>query len=84
MNKLSTSLVIGIRFQKIGKVYHFDASQYPDLKVGDFAVVVTSRGSQLGEIVKVLSQEEVREGGHWKAYEKLPRVRVYKFYPISK
>jgi len=49
-------LVVGIRFQKIGKIYHFDASNQADLQVGDFAVVDTSRGRQLGEVVQILSE----------------------------
>ena len=37
--------IVGIRFQKIGKVYHFDASKSrEDIRIGDFAVVETSRG----------------------------------------
>ena len=32
-------IVIGIRFQKVGKVYHFDASSCRDIQVGDFAVL---------------------------------------------
>jgi cell fate regulator YaaT (PSP1 superfamily) len=39
--------IVGIRFQKSGKVYHFDASESPDILVGDYAVVETSRGRQL-------------------------------------
>jgi cell fate regulator YaaT (PSP1 superfamily) len=49
-------IIVGIRFQKIGKIYHFDASNQVDLKVGDFAVVDTSRGRQLGEVVQILSE----------------------------
>jgi len=43
-------LVVGVRFRPIGKIYHFDASEYPDLKMGDFVVVGTSRGQQLGQV----------------------------------
>ncbi len=46
--------IVGIRFQKIGKIYYFNASTCPDLKVGDFAVVETSRGRQLGEVVQLV------------------------------
>lgn len=40
--------VVGLRFQPIGKVYHFDASNFRDVQLGDYVVVETSRGIQLG------------------------------------
>lgn len=58
--------VVGVRFQKIGKIYHFDASKEPDLKVGDHAVVETSRGYQLGEIVQIIENPQPPPGGRWK------------------
>ena len=42
--------VVGIRFKKAGKIYHFD----PDgLKIekGDFAIVETARGVEYGDVV---------------------------------
>ena len=47
--------VVGIRFQKTGKIYHFDASSATTIQVGDFAVVETSRGRQLGEVITLVS-----------------------------
>ncbi|MGB9669056.1 MAG: hypothetical protein ACPL0B_01595, partial [Anaerolineales bacterium] len=47
--------IVGIRFQKVGKVYHFDASSLSDIEVGDFAVVETSRGQQLGEVIAFIA-----------------------------
>jgi cell fate regulator YaaT (PSP1 superfamily) len=58
--------VVGIRFQKIGKVYHFDAAQSPEIKIGDFAVVETSRGQQLGEVVQILQDPPRPAEGSWK------------------
>ena len=49
----STPVVAGIRFHPAGKVYFFDASQEPDLEIGDYALVDTSRGRQLGEVACV-------------------------------
>lgn len=43
-------LVVGVRFQPVGKVYHFNASNHPDLCEGDFVVVTTSRGQQIGRV----------------------------------
>ncbi|MBN1148048.1 MAG: stage 0 sporulation protein [Anaerolineales bacterium] len=58
--------IVGIRFQKVGKVYHFDASKYPDLQLGDFAVVETSRGRQLGEVVEIVENPQPPPEGAWK------------------
>jgi cell fate regulator YaaT (PSP1 superfamily) len=45
--------VAGVRFQPTGKTYHFDATAHPDLKPGDFVLVETARGQQLGEVINV-------------------------------
>jgi len=47
------SNIIGVQFEEVGKIYYFDASRYPDLKVGDPVVVRTSRGLQLANISQV-------------------------------
>jgi cell fate regulator YaaT (PSP1 superfamily) len=39
-------------------VYHFDASNFADIRPGDFVVVETSRGTQLGEIVQFINTPE--------------------------
>jgi len=62
--------VVGIRFQKIGKIYHFDASGCPDLRVGDQAVVETSRGAQLGEVVQILEDPPHPPEGTWKSIQR--------------
>lgn len=65
MNK-TKPFVVGIRFQKVGKIYHFDARKFRDLRTGDYAVVETSRGKQLGEIVQVLDDPSKPPRGTWK------------------
>ncbi|MFC2054261.1 stage 0 sporulation family protein [Chloroflexota bacterium] len=60
------SYIVGIRFQKVGKIYHFDASDYRDLGVGDFAVVETSRGRQLGEVVTIIENPISLPDSTWK------------------
>lgn len=71
MVDLMAAIIVGIRFQKIGKIYHFDASNQADLRVGDFAVVDTSRGRQLGEVVQILSDASAPpNGGPWKAIQR--------------
>ncbi len=44
-------LVVGIRFNAAGKVYYFDPAGYKDLRVGEYAVVETSRGEEVGKVV---------------------------------
>jgi cell fate regulator YaaT (PSP1 superfamily) len=50
--------IVGLRFQSIGKLYHFDASNFKDVRPGDYVVVETSRGIQLGEIVQLIDNPE--------------------------
>jgi cell fate regulator YaaT (PSP1 superfamily) len=64
------AFVVGIRFQKIGKVYHFDASGHTDLRIGDQAVVETSRGAQLGEVVQILEDPPRPPEGSWKSIQR--------------
>lgn len=58
--------IVGIRFQKVGKLYHFDASRIPDLKPGDFAIVETSRGVQMGQVMGVVDDPPSPPHGSWK------------------
>lgn len=44
------SNITGIRFKRAGKIYYFEAGDIP-LKAGEFAVVKTSRGMELGVVV---------------------------------
>lgn len=43
-------IVVGIRFKKAGKIYHFDPGEL-DLKPGMKVVVETSRGTEVGTVV---------------------------------
>jgi cell fate regulator YaaT (PSP1 superfamily) len=60
------SHIIGIRFNQVGKVYHFDASRFQNIRAGDYAVVETSRGQQLGEVVQILAEPSKPIEGNWK------------------
>jgi cell fate regulator YaaT (PSP1 superfamily) len=62
-------LIVGIRFAQIGKVYHFDASSIPDIKIGDRVVVETSRGKQLGEVTILVEKASPPPDG-WKPVER--------------
>ncbi len=49
----SSPFIVGIRFYPVTKVYHFDATGHDDLRVGDFVIVETSRGRQMGQVVSI-------------------------------
>jgi cell fate regulator YaaT (PSP1 superfamily) len=40
-----------LRFQRVGKLYHFDATDFPELVASDQVIVDTARGRQMGEVV---------------------------------
>jgi cell fate regulator YaaT (PSP1 superfamily) len=67
--------VVGIRFQNIGKVYHFDASSCTDIQVGDFAIVDTSRGCQLGEVMQLVEDPSPPPEGTWKPIRRKANAR---------
>lgn len=50
--------VIGVRFHRVGKLYHFDYTEYPDLQPGDYVIVETTRGRQMGEVVNFNAVED--------------------------
>ena len=55
--------VVGIRFKKEGRVYYFDPSGI-ELGEGDYAVVKTNRGPEIGQVITAPTQvleEENRE-----------------------
>jgi len=62
--------IVGVRFQKIGKVYHFDASSLRGLKPGDFVVVETSRGRQLGQVILSIDRPRPPPEGGWKSIQR--------------
>ena len=43
------AIIIGVQFQKNGKLYYFDANGF-DMKPGDYVIVDTARGYDLGEV----------------------------------
>ena len=65
-----TKNIIGVRFTKVGKIYHFDSSSLPDLQKGEHVIVDTSRGKHLGEIVQVVTETPPKPEGGWKSVER--------------
>lgn len=64
-------IIVGVRFSKVGKIYHFDARKVEALRLGDVVVVETSRGWQLGEVVVVVDDPVAPPEGTWKALDRL-------------
>lgn len=58
--------IVGVRFNRIGKVYHFDATSLGGIQEGEHVIVDTVRGRHLGEVVQVLSEPSTRPDGGWK------------------
>jgi cell fate regulator YaaT (PSP1 superfamily) len=44
-------LVAGVRFTKVGKLYHFDYADFPQLQTNDYVIVETTRGRQMGQVM---------------------------------
>lgn len=59
------ALIVGIRFHKGGKTYHFDATKVPDIHMDDYVIVETSRGKQLGHVVSFLDDKD-KDDRNWK------------------
>lgn len=62
--------IIGVRFTRIGKIYHFDSSPLADIKTGEHVIVDTARGRHLGEVVQVLPEPPAQPDGGWKSVER--------------
>jgi cell fate regulator YaaT (PSP1 superfamily) len=67
--------IVGIRFQEIGKVYHFDASPIDGIRVGDWVIVDTSRGRQLGEVTQMVVDHDPSRDGSCKQIERRANPR---------
>lgn len=64
-----TAFVVGVRFQKLGKLYHFDYADFPQVRNGDYVIVETVRGQQIGQIMGFVEREENK-----RAYKPLLRA----------
>jgi len=52
--------VISVSFTKVGKLYHFDFFDFPDLNVGDYVIVETKTlGLQMGEVKSFKHKDEL-------------------------
>jgi cell fate regulator YaaT (PSP1 superfamily) len=57
-NSKPEALIASVRFQPTGKLYDFDAGTCQGVQPGDFVLVETARGEQLGEVVSVRPARE--------------------------
>jgi cell fate regulator YaaT (PSP1 superfamily) len=57
------SPVVSVRFHTTGKLYHFDVSGYPHLETGDYVIVETTRGRQIGQIVELVPPDKISMTG---------------------
>jgi cell fate regulator YaaT (PSP1 superfamily) len=62
--------IAALRFQPLGKLYHFDATDVTDLRPGDHVLVSTSRGREMGEVVGFVDEPELPAEGGWKKIER--------------
>jgi cell fate regulator YaaT (PSP1 superfamily) len=62
--------IIGVRFTKTGKIYHFNSDALPDVQKGDHVIVDTARGKHLGEVIQVLEEVPPQPEGGWKSVER--------------
>lgn len=44
-------MAAGVRFHRVGKLYHFEYSEFPDLQLNDYVIVETARGRQMGQVL---------------------------------
>jgi cell fate regulator YaaT (PSP1 superfamily) len=53
------SSVVGVRFQKLGKLYHFKLDRDQEIAPGDHVIVETQRGRQLGQVMAYIDPQQV-------------------------
>ena len=54
-------LVIGVRFNPASKVYYFSPTGLEDVEVGEYVVVETARGDEVGKVVIAPNQVTNKE-----------------------
>lgn len=72
--------IVGIRFQKLGKLYHFQIEPDSDIEPGDYVIVETRRGRQMGQVIAFIDPEQVHRQKGLQAVERkaTPRDLVMK------
>jgi cell fate regulator YaaT (PSP1 superfamily) len=70
MKPMTDTFIVGIRFSRVGKIYHFNAGSLADLRAGDHVVVETSRGWQLGQVAVLVDKPQAPSDGSWKPVDR--------------
>lgn len=63
-------IIVGVRFAPIGRLYHFESGNIPDVQVGEHVIVETSRGRHLGEVIQIFQEIPSPPEGGWKRVER--------------
>lgn len=66
---------VGIRFQKLGKLYHFRLGDHKDVNPGDHVIVDTKRGRQLGQVVAFIEPDSVHRRSGLKTIRRVANPR---------
>jgi cell fate regulator YaaT (PSP1 superfamily) len=69
-NETKQRVIVGVRFSKVGKIYHFDATKIGEVQSCDMVVVETSRGWQLGEVTGIVKDTSTMPEGGWKSIDR--------------
>jgi cell fate regulator YaaT (PSP1 superfamily) len=69
-NSASNMKTLAIRFQKLGKLYYFDAGNVQDLKPDDYVIVTTSKGRELGQVAGFAESTPDEPKGGWKPIDR--------------
>jgi len=67
---MAAPFIVGIRFRKVNKIYHFDATHLQDLEKGDYVIVSTARGRQIGEVIQTFPEPPESNPEGWKPVER--------------
>ncbi len=73
--------VVGVRFQKLGKLYHFRLNRHHEnVEPSDYVVVETKRGRQLGQVIAFIDAKQVHRQRGMRSIERKanPRDMVMK------
>ena len=67
--------IVGVRFMTVGKIYHFDAARLADVRQGDWVIVSTTRGKQMGQVTSLQPPKHGEADGPFKLIERVATNR---------